>query len=167
MNHARKRMRLLGWDYSGEGTYFLTLCSKDRKALFSQIVGRGILDAPMVRLSEYGNIVQQALLFLAQNNPRFQLHHWVVMPNHVHILLSVQPDGNPAEGASGKPRPTDAVVPRLISSLKRFTNRQTGKELWQDGYYDHIIRDEADFRKRWQYIDNNPAAWLEDDYYID
>ena len=47
----RKKIRLTGWDYSSEGTYFLTLCAKNRKPVFSQIVGRGILDAPQVRLS--------------------------------------------------------------------------------------------------------------------
>ena len=165
--HDRKRMRLPGWDYSGEGTYFLTLCSKDRKSLFSRIVGRGIPDAPEVHLSNYGNCVKDALLFLIEKHPEMVFHHWVIMPNHVHILVSLQQSCAPGTGASGMPHPTNAAIPKLISSLKRFTNRKTGQDLWQNGYYDHIIRDEADFLKRWQYIENNPAAWLEDDYFID
>ena len=62
------------------------------------------------------------------------------------------------------PRPTNAVIPKLVSSLKRFSNRKAGIDLWQSGYYDHIIRDDEDFLCRWRYIDNNPAAWLEDEY---
>ena len=41
-----------------------------------------------------------------------------------------------------------------------------GKPLWQRGFYDHIIRNEADYLRIWQYIDTNPAKWEEDEYYI-
>lgn len=63
------------------------------------------------------------------------------------------------------PRPTDAVIPKLISSLKRYTNRKAGASLWQGSYYDHIIRDENDYLRVWAYIDQNPARWAEDEYY--
>ena len=167
MDPVRKRMRLPSWDYSDEGTYFLTLCAKNRRAMFSRIVGRGILDAPEIHLSQYGCLIQDSLNFIAEKYKNFMFHHWVIMPNHVHILLSVLDGEGSADGASGMPRPTNALVPKLVSSLKRYTNRKSGVDLWQTGYYDHIIRDEQDFLTRWQYIDNNPAAWLEDDYYID
>ena len=167
MNPVRKKMRLPGWNYSSEGTYFLTICTKDRKNLFSQIVGRGILDAPEVHLTGIGNCVRESIEFLVHSHPEIHFHHWVIMPNHVHILLSLQQTCKSEVGASGMPRPTDAVIPKMISSLKRFTNRRTQRDLWQDGYYDHIVRDEQDFLTRWQYIDDNPAAWLEDDYYVD
>lgn len=36
-----------------------------------------------------------------------------------------------------------------------------GKPIWQKGFYDHVIRDEQDYLTKAQYIDNNPAAWLE------
>ena len=167
MKPVRKKMRLADWDYSEEGTYFLTLCAKNRKSLFSRIVGRGILDAPEVQLTEIGLVIQNTLCYLVEKHPEMMFHRWVIMPNHVHILLSLSKSRKTAGGASGKPRPTDAVVPKLVSSLKRFTNRQTAVNIWQDGYYDHIVRDEQDFLVRWQYIDNNPAAWLDDDYYVD
>ena len=158
-------MRLLGWDYSQYGCYFLTICIKGRKPILSKIVGRGILDAPEIRLTEYGRFVHQTIEYLAANNRDISIHNWVVMPNHLHILLSIVADGSCVCGASGMPRPTNAVIPKLVSSLKRFTNRKAGIDLWQTGYYDHIIRDDLDFIRRWRYIDNNPAAWLEDEYY--
>ena len=135
--------------------------------MFSRIVGRGILDAPDVQLSKYGMYIREAIAFLAEKHPELLIHHWVIMPNHVHILLSIRCDPAASGGASGMPRPTNALIPKLVSSLKRFTNRKAGVDLWQNGYYDHIIRDERDFLIRWQYIDNNPAAWLDDDYYVD
>ena len=86
------------------------------------------------------------------------------MPNHVHVLIRVFPEHS---GASGMPRPTDGTIPKFVSSLKRFTNKENQIQLWQNGYFDHIVRDEEDFLRIWRYIDNNPAAWLEDKYYIE
>ena len=40
-------------------------------------------------------------------------------------------------------------------------------KLWQRGYYDHIIRCEADYLRIWQYMDENPARWTEDEYYFE
>ena len=124
---VRKHMRLPGWDYSQEGAYFLTLCIRNRKPILSQIVGRGILDAPEIRLSRYGALVQETICFISAHNTDVMLHNWVIMPNHVHILLSVSPTEE--GGASGMPRPTNGVIPKVVSSLKRFTNRRSGAEL--------------------------------------
>ena len=55
----------------------------------------------------------------------------------------------------------------FISTLKRLTNKTAGHALWQRGYYDHIIRNDRDYRRIWQYIDTNPAKWREDRYYCD
>lgn len=165
MYHSRKRMRLYGWDYSGEATYFLTICTKNRKPILSRIVGCGILAAPVVQLSHYGACVDQTLRYLHEHNPQIEVRHWVIMPNHVHILLSVLQ--KPTEGAAGMLRPTESVLAKFVSSLKRFSNRSGDADLWQSGYYDHIIRDEADYLHRWQYIDNNPANWLVDDEFTE
>ena len=54
----------------------------------------------------------------------------------------------------------------MIAALKRFTNREAGSKLWQRSYYDHIIRDEADYTARYNYILDNPRRWAEDEYYI-
>ena len=47
-----------------------------------------------------------------------------------------------------------------------MTNRTAGVQLWQRGYYDHIIRDQLDYDPIWQYIDENPAKWPHDQFYI-
>ncbi len=169
----RKPMRLKGYDYSADGYYFVTTCAKDKRCLFSTIrpavphtpsgmhpVGRGILDAPPVELSEYGKVVESALLFLHTHSKRVRVHRYVIMPNHVHLLLQVLP------GASGKPRPTNEEIPKFMSSLKRYSNRVTGQDLWQDTYYDHIIRDEEDYLRVWEYIETNPGKWREDTYFV-
>ena len=158
----RKRMRLEGYDYSGSGVYFLTLCSKDKKPIFSQIVGRGILDAPLTELTAYGQSVKDAITYINQKNQNLAIEHSVIMPNHVHLLVRVNEQTGGAHRSES--RATGEAIPKFVSSLKRYTNKLSGTELWQTGYYDHIVRDEQDYRARWEYIDGNPARWTEDEY---
>ena len=50
--------------------------------------------------------------------------------------------------------------------LKRFTNKKTGISLWQRSYHDHVIRNEKDYERIWNYIDTNFFKWEQDRYYI-
>lgn len=156
-----KRNRLEKYDYCTNGVYFLTLCTEKKKQLLSRIVARGILDAPEIALSLIGRRIEEAICFLDKNWQDISVHSYVIMPNHVHLLLEVKR----AEGASRMPRATGAIVPSFVSSLKRFTSKNYPCKLWQTSYYDHIIRDEKDYNVRWEYIANNPSRWIEDDYY--
>ena len=97
------------------------------------------------------------------------------MPNHIHLLLQIGgngPSGTPAptntdDGPSGTPAPTNEALPRLVSTFKRFTNRRCGIQLWQRSYHEHVIRNEDDYRQIRDYIENNPARWVEDRYYTE
>ena len=77
------------------------------------------------------------------------MDNYVIMPNHVHILLAVG-------GVPGSARPT---VSRVVSALKRFSNRDAGEAMWQASFYDHVVRGVGDYLTRWNYIDENPARW--------
>ena len=156
--NTRKHPRLKGYDYSRNGAYFVTFCTRNRAEILCNIVGRGILDAPLVELTSIGECVWDAISYLDEHDKALSVEHFVIMPNHVHLLLLF-------EGACGNPRPTNMRLPKFISSLKRYTNRVCGETLWQDSYHDHIIRDEYDYLVRWHYIDSNPAKWQEDEYY--
>ena len=68
-------------------------------------------------------------------------------------------------GAGGPPHPTNSLISSFVGTLKRFTNKKIGKNIWQTSFYDHIIRDEDDYITKAQYIENNPAKWTEDKYY--
>ena len=158
----RKHPRLSGYDYGQDGVYFLTICTRDRAPILSESVGRGIPDAPLLRLTEIGRIVQNAMAYLEEHDPHIRIEKSVIMPNHIHILLTIC---GMEGGASGRPRPTGMRVPKFVSSLKRYTNRVCGRTLWQTSYHDHVIRDDNDFLNHWSYIDQNPARWAEDEYY--
>lgn len=64
-----------------------------------------------------------------------------------------------------------SVLSKAIGYLKMNTSKEIHNycdiEVWQRGYYDHIIRNEKDLNDICQYIDENPKKWLlgKDEYY--
>lgn len=87
---------------------------------------------------------------------------YVIMPNHIHLILFVnEPDGTPRAAS-----PTKAVIPRFVAAIKRFTNKEIGEKVFQRSYHDHIIRSEKDYLRIWEYIENNPKQWELDCFYV-
>ncbi len=78
-------MRLKGYDYSAEGSYFITIVTHDRLPLFGSVV-----DGEMV-LSEYGKIVDYTWYDLVNHNPDIGLDEFVIMPNHIHGIIIIYP----------------------------------------------------------------------------
>ena len=157
----RKTVRLQEYNYNTAGAYFLTLCTENRQCILSRIVGTGVLDGPQIELLPMGAIADKYLHQLNDFYENLSVESYVIMPNHIHILLQVK------EGPSGTPVPTlqNSVVSQFVSTFKRFCNKEYEANIWQRGAYDHIIRDQADFDKHIQYIYENPFGWLKDEYY--
>lgn len=160
----RKPMRLCGYDYNTSNRYFLTFCTENRRRILSTIKQGDIFEPAILTLTEIGLIVD-SYIKSSENMKGITIDHYVIMPNHVHILLSFIHDDAHDNGSSRAPTPTNSVIARYVSGLKRLVNRDVGHNIWQRGYYDHIIRNEDDYRNTWLYISNNPAHWAEDPYY--
>ena len=160
----RKPNRLPYFDYSTQGAYFLTICIERKRCILGNIVGGGAFDAPLVQLTEYGKIVQR-YIESGNNVLGVTVDKYVVMPNHVHMILFV--DETAAGGTSKAPSPTNAVVPHFVATFKRFVHRDLGRQIFQRSYHDHVIRGEQDYRKIWEYIDTNPARWKDDCFYME
>ena len=157
----RKNVRLHGFDYNTPGYYFVTICTKDRKKLLSEIVGTGLPDGPQIQLTNYGHIAADRLEHMAEFYPDIKLEKYVVMPNHVHLLLHIMgtiPD-------EGNEKIVNSKISKFIGTFKRFCNREWDGNLWQSRSYDHIIRGERDYQKIWQYIEENPLRWELDCFY--
>jgi len=148
----RKPNRLKNYDYSSQGVYFITVCTKDRKCILSQIVGGDVLIAPQTNLTHCGEIARKYI----ESMPG--IDKYVIMPNHIHLLIAI-------DGLMKASAPTISV-PNLIRSFKVLVSKEIGQSIWQRSYHDHIIRDEEDYINHLQYIEDNPAGWLEDKYYI-
>src|SRR4030042_4378220 len=76
--------RLSGYDYSQNGMYFVTVCAKDREEFFGKIKNGKII------LSDIGKIVQEELLKTPVIRPNVILDEWVMMPNHLHIIIEIR-----------------------------------------------------------------------------
>lgn len=57
------------------------------------------------------------------------------------------------------------MVAGLVRYFKRSATQKNGKNIWQRSCYDHIIRDETDYFRIWNYIETNPAKRPGDEYY--
>lgn len=160
----RKPNRLKGFDYSQNGMYFVTICTHNIKCILSQIiVGDGVLDVPHTMLLNCGKIADK---YINQLNDFYfitKIEKYVIMPNHIHLLIYVD---NP-DGMSGTPSPTNACIPQFISTLKRFCNKEIRYNIFQRSFHDHIVRNEADCEKIYNYIESNPSKWTEDCFYIE
>lgn len=135
----RKINRLPGYDYDTGGMYFITICTKDKKCILSRIVGDDAPGVPHNNLTELGQVVKKYILS-GNRMERVSVEKFVIMPNHIHILLTVDMGGTPRASS-----PTMAVIPRFVAALERFVNQEVGSNLFQRSYHDHIIRGHQDY----------------------
>ena len=99
---------------------------------------------------------------LSSNNiPNLKVDKYAIMPNHIYLLLKIEN----SNGTSWAPSPTNNKISLAVSALKRFANKEIGHNVFQRSFYDHVIRDQNDYREIWEYIDNNPARWRDDEFY--
>ena len=178
--------RLKGWDYSSEGSYFVTICTQDRDNLFGRVANG------KMELNQYGKIVNQCWFDLPNHYDNIRLDEFVIMPNHVHGIIIIDNRINYVDVETGlKPVstviPTETVVPNdtiftnkttkpmkhhglfeFVRAFKTFSGRRInelrqsqGKPVWQPRFHDHIIRDNDEYYRIRQYIINNPKHLLE------
>ena len=162
---VRKTMRLQNYNYSENGAYYVTICTKNKAKVLGQVVGYGACDIPFTKLSTCGKIVEKHITLLNNKYDYLSIDKYVIMPNHIHLLISITSDNN-VSVCRKPPNPTNELIPKFVSLFKRYCNLEYGQQIWQRSYYDHIIRDEKDYLTKWNYIDGNPSKWENDDYYI-
>ena len=155
---TRKRNRLTEYDYSMANAYFITICTKHRKNLFWVNAGATVELHTEIPLTELGEIVQQRIEDISGHYPTISVDHFVIMPNHIHILLQIHTDG------SGRPMAAPTVS-TVMNQLKGTVSKAAGFSVWQKGFYDHVIRSERDYLEIWNYIEGNPGKWSKDELY--
>ena len=140
----RKPNRIKHFDYSRQGAYFITLCTRDREKILSRVT-----EPPTIELLPHGEIADKYIRQMDAFYPHLSVEKYVIMPDHVHLLITIH------EAAEAEKERT-SVIARFVGTFKRFCDREYGENIWQARYYDHVIRNEQDYRDVWQYIENNP-----------
>ncbi len=154
----RKSIRLKNYDYSQNGAYFVTICVKNRENLLWNVgatCGRPFTDN---HLSNYGIIVDNEINKMRDTYETVIVDKYVVMPNHVHFIIILQNE------IDGRPQ-VAPTISRIIKQFKGSISKQIGFSIWQKLFYDHIIRNEQEYQKIWEYIDTNPLKWEQDCYH--
>ena len=188
----RKTPRYQGFNYNCVGVYFLTICTQNRRCILSHIVGTGVLDCPQTELTKYGKIAEKYIRQLNEFYHHLSVEKYVIMPNHIHLLLWVKENNMTDNGQSGTPVPTmrgkpprtssngqsETPVPtnierannacsQFVSTFKRFCNKEYGENIWQARFHDHIIRNRDDYEEHVKYIYENPLRWYYDELYTE
>ncbi len=162
---TRKNIRLVNFDYSRNGLYFITICTKDRIPYLSKIidvtsVGADII-RPIVKMTNIGELLEFSINDIKNHYENVSVLKYCIMPDHVHLIISIMHEIVPINGGRMISAPTVSTV---IGSLKRFVSKQIGFSVWQKSFHDHIIRNEKEFLEICDYIDNNPINWVNDIY---
>ncbi|MBS4000646.1 MAG: hypothetical protein KGZ71_09205 [Desulfobulbaceae bacterium] len=186
MNRYRNgSARLQKWDYGWNASYFITICTYDRKLFFGNIS-----DCVMI-LNDIGQIAKKFWFEIPNHFEFVELGAFVVMPNHIHGIIIINktddhcrdkamPD-NRRDKALPCPYGDDVVdtdktigqsrfrnpgknnISSIIGSYKSVVTKHSRlinpEFAWQSRFYDHIIRDDKSFKNISKYIDDNPAKW--------
>ena len=171
--HHRRSVRLRDRDYSQKGAYYVTVCTRHRECLFGDIIHDEMY------LNDAGKMIRSIWQELPNRFRNVELGRFIIMPNHLHsaffIIRSVKNLGKPRIRAKDSPIGTlSGSVGRILQAFKSMTTdeyiqgvRRHGwkpfnRKLWQRNYWDHIIRDENDYNRICEYIENNPSQWQTD-----
>ncbi|MBU0655046.1 MAG: transposase [Gammaproteobacteria bacterium] len=176
--HHRRTIRRREYDYSQRGAYFMTICTRDRECLFGEIVNE------TMHMNEYGRIIAEEWAALTEVQDAIEIGEFVVMPNHFHgiIIFTVDIDDidhvDHTVGAIHElplqEQRRKMALPKVIGRFKMRSAKRinlcrntSGIPVWQRNYYEHIIRDQADYTRIAEYITDNPRRWVNDSLHPD
>ena len=174
----RKSTRLKNFDYSQNRVYFLTICTVNKKCILSHIVLNLDLQfnradsiqlsrdgfMPIVELTKIGKIVDKYILSI-NNVEGVIVDKYVIMPNHIHLILAVKNEAyqsyvdNGINNSISAIKRSNDMIPHIVSTFKRFCNKEIGENIFQRSYYDHVVRNNEDYEEILRYIINNPRRW--------
>ncbi len=135
--------RLQGWNYSKAGYYYITICTKNKKNLFGKI------EKGQMILNEKGFIVKDTWENLKEHYKNIELHEFIIMPDHVHGIIEIK---NVETGLKPISTLKKYSLSEIIRGFKTFLSRKInerfgvkGNRVWQERFYDRIIRNEREF----------------------
>ena len=153
--HKRKNIRLNDYNYSSNGAYFITICTKNKENLLWKNVGANcVRPLDQLPLSKIGIVIENEIYKLNTVYENIKVDKYQIMPNHIHLIIFIYEDSNGRTQFA----PT---ISRIIKQFKGSITKQIGFSIWQKSFYDRIIRNEKEYQSVWNYIHNNPLKYLE------
>lgn len=188
----RKRNRMLGYDYSSNNLYFVTICVQDRKCCFGSVgTGRDLsvhaflsVPAPLPEeelhsnlqikskesnnqlmiLNQLGQIACKQLQWLEEQYEYVVLHSSIVMPNHVHAIIEI--DSRLVSDSTMKIKSLSELVGAYKTTSSKLIRRSGFESFaWHRSFHDHIIRNEQSYNRIMNYIITNAERWKADVFF--
>ncbi len=153
----RKQLRLKDYDYSQSGAYFVTICTQNQLQILSEICRGGALLLPI------GEICK-AQICKTEQRYNIKIEKYVIMPNHIHMIIFIlkeREEQSPSHTLSN----IICAFKSVTTKLSNENDNIVGRKIWQRSYHDHIIRNEHEYKKIWEYIETNPQKWEDDCYH--
>jgi putative transposase len=186
-----KSARMKSWNYASKAMYFVTICTKNRKHYFGEILNAKSNYVPnksnrnpnkinhvsaILIPTEIGTIAMHEWFKTLELRPdmNLQLGEFVVMPNHVHgIIIIGENEYNSANKSSVKESHLFAPQSKNLASILRgyksavttYARKNHIDFEWQPSFHDHIIRSADAYFRISNYIRNNPNKWMADKFY--
>ena len=166
--------RLKDWDYSSDGVYYVTICTKNRECVLSKII-----DA-RIQLSSIGEIVKKYWMEIPKYFENILLDEFIIMPNHVHGIIIIDNERcrdainrvstkTINEQRGGITKNHNPMLSKSLSTIIRWYKGRSSYEInktqneiyfaWQPRFYESIIRNEKQLNIIREYITNNPINW--------
>jgi putative transposase len=148
----RFSLRYEAHDYSGDGWYFVTVCTADRRHLFARI------EDDCMELTDAGRIVTDVWSRIPSVDDRVTIDLFVVMPDHFHGIIMVR---GPARSR------TSRTLSSTIGTFKSVASREIRRrfpdvgQVWQRGFHDRVIRSVNELYRVQDYILTNPSRWVD------
>jgi REP element-mobilizing transposase RayT len=163
-------------DYNG-GAYFVTICTRDMVHYFGEIV------SGEMNMTEIGEYVQQCIKNIPQHNTYANVPAFVVMPNHVHLIVIIDDENADSicrdvpwrvstygknetmQTIANQQGRLSTMIGGFKQSVTRYANANSISFAWQTRFHDRIIRDHDEMNRIAEYIENNVARWESDEFH--
>ncbi|MBP3466360.1 MAG: hypothetical protein J6K01_01950 [Paludibacteraceae bacterium] len=163
-------------DYNG-GAYFVTICTRDMEHYFGEIV------SGEMNMTEIGEYVQQCIKNIPQHNTYANVPAFVVMPNHVHLIVIIDDENADSicrdvpwrvstfgknetmQTIANQQGRLSTMIGGFKQSVTRYANANSISFAWQTRFHDRIIRDHDEMNRIAEYIENNVARWESDEFH--
>ena len=150
---VRKPTRIPNYDYSKDNYYFVTICTYEKTCIFGTVreIGR------------YGKLAADSIDTLSSHYSNVSIDKYVVMPNHIHMIVvigcKIEISDNPT---------LSQIIGAYKSEVTRLIHQSAPSiQIWQRSFHDHVIRNQRDYDRIWNYIHTNPMRWDKDCFYVD
>lgn len=167
--YSDRPLRLKEFDYASNASYFVTICTYQQKPYFGRVVDE------LMRLSQLGRVAWDCWGLIPTYYNYVFLESFIVMPNHIHGVLTIRRGPQNIVGLQDKPKMNHfgaqsgnlgAIIRGYKVGVKKYAINHGLDFCWQPRFYDRIVRNSEEFLKICEYIEDNPANWDKDKFYM-